>query len=119
MPTGITLFILVVEDDPITRMWITSYLEEKGCSVLQAASADAAITYLRDGHIIDAVVTDIGLGEGLNGWDVAEEARKARPGVRVVYTSGRVGAPRRDVDGSVFIAKPYEPDIVLEACRAR
>ena len=65
----------------------------------------------------DVVFTDIGLGNGLNGWDVAEEARKARPEIRVVYTSANVAAPRRDVAGSIFIAKPYDPSAVLKACR--
>jgi CheY-like chemotaxis protein len=107
----------VVEDESILRAWIAYFLEEEGCSVLQAASGDAAVAYLRDGHMIDVVFTDIGLGKGLNGWDVAEEARKARPEIRVVYTSANVAAPRRDVAGSIFIAKPYDPSAVLKACR--
>jgi CheY-like chemotaxis protein len=117
MPTGTTLSVFVVEDEPIVRAWIVHCLEEEGCSVLQAASGDAAISYLRDGHMIDVVFTDIGLGKGLNGWDVAEEARKARPEIRVVYTSANVAAPRRDVAGSIFIAKPYDPSAVLKVCR--
>jgi len=117
MPTGSTLSVLVVEDETIIRAWIAYFLEDEGCSVLQAASGDTAVTYLRDGHTIDVVFTDIGLGNGLNGWDVAEEARKARPEIRVVYTSANVAAPRRDVAGSIFIAKPYDPSAVLKACR--
>jgi hypothetical protein len=66
---------------------------------------------------LDVVFTDIRLGNGPDGWDVAEEARKARPGIRVVYTSANVAVPGRDVAGSIFIAKPYDPSAVLKACR--
>ena len=117
MPTGSTLSVLVVEDEPIIRAWIAHCLEEEGCSVLEAASGDAAFSYLRDGHRIDVVFTDIRLGNGPDGWDVAEEARRARPGIRVVYTSANVAVPGRDVAGSIFIAKPYDPSAVLKACR--
>jgi CheY-like chemotaxis protein len=117
MATGSTLSVLVVEDETIIRAWIVQCLEEEGCSVLEAASGDTAVTYLRDGHTIDVVFTDIRLGNGPDGWDVAEEARKARPEIRVVYTSANVAAPRRDVAGSIFIAKPYDPSAVLKACR--
>ena len=101
-------FILVVEDEPITRGWIADYLEDAGCTVLQASTGEAAVACLRDGHIIDVVFTDIGLGDGLNGWEVAKEARKEDPEVRSVYTSGNVSSPRHDVAGSLFIDKPYD-----------
>src|SRR5215211_3614556 len=109
--------ILVVEDEPITRAWISRCFEEEGCSVLQASNGKAAVAYLRDGHIIDVVFTDIRLGEGLDGWDVAEEARRSRPAVRVVYASGNATMPRREVTDSVFISKPYDSHAVLKACR--
>jgi CheY-like chemotaxis protein len=117
MPTGTTLSVLVVEDETIIRAWIAYCLRRGRLLRLQAASGDAAVSYLRDGHTIDVVFTDIRLGNGPDGWDVAEEARKARPAIRVVYTSANVAAPRRDVAGSIFIAKPYDPSAVLKACR--
>jgi len=75
MPTGSALSVLVVEDETIIRTWIAYFLEEEGCSVLQAASGDTAVTYLRDGHTIDVVFTDIRLGNGPDGWDVGDSRR--------------------------------------------
>jgi len=109
-------FVLVVEDEAVILAWLASWLESKGCTVLEAGTAEAALTYLRDGHVIDAVVTDIRLGDGLNGWDVAEVARAQRPDIRVVYTSGNAVSPRRDVPGSVFLEKPYTAEAVYRAC---
>jgi CheY-like chemotaxis protein len=110
------LSVLVVEDEALILAWLASWLERKGCTVLEAGTAEAALSYLRDGHVIDAVVTDIRLGEGLNGWDVAEAARAHRPDIRVVYTSGNMVSPRRDVPGSVFLDKPYTAETVYQAC---
>lgn len=110
------LSVLVVEDEAIILGWLASWLEGKGCTVLEAGTAEAALAYLRDGHVIDALVTDIRLGNGLNGWDVAEVARAERPDIRVVYTSGNVISPRRDVPGSAFLQKPYTAEAVYRAC---
>lgn len=110
------LCVLVVEDEALVLAWIAGWLEAKGCMVLEAATAEAALTYLRDGHHIDALVTDIRLGDGLSGWDLAEAARAQRSGIRVVYTSGNATSPRRDVPGSVFIGKPYLAQEVYRAC---
>jgi CheY-like chemotaxis protein len=110
------LSVLVVEDESLILAWIAGWLESKGCTVLEAETAEAALAYLSNGHAIDAVVTDIRLGDGRNGWDVAEAARARRPDIRVVYTSGSVVSPRRDLPGSVFLAKPYTAEAVYRAC---
>lgn len=65
--------------------------------------------------MIDVVFTDIGLGVGLNGWEVAGEARKMRPEIRVVNIC-HCRLSRRDVAGSI-VPKPYDPSAVLKACR--
>jgi hypothetical protein len=59
----------------------------------------------------------IRLGGRLNGWDVGEQARRLRPGVPVVYTSGYSIAPARDVPDNMFFNKPNDPDDILTACR--
>src|SRR3954470_13374270 len=103
------LCILVVEDDAIIRGWISGFLENEGHSVLEAGSGEQALSCLAHGHIIDALFTDIRLGAGPNGWDVAEAAREKRPDIRVVYTSSHIMAPRREVPGSVFMGSLTMP----------
>jgi CheY-like chemotaxis protein len=78
--------------------------------VVVAASGDEAIGYLRDAPF-ELVISDLGLGAGKNGWDVAEAVRKYRPGTRFVLVTGwgaaidLAEARAKGVDR--VIAKPY------------
>jgi CheY-like chemotaxis protein len=109
--------ILVVEDEWLLRAFIADHLREAGCEVVEAANAETAVAILADGHDIDVVFTDIRLGGILNGWDVGEHARIRAADMPVLYTSGNPVTPRRDVAGSVYFSKPYDPGDILEACQ--
>src|SRR4051812_41657281 len=81
--------ILIVEDESLIRETVVQALRDAGWEVLQAVSGEGAVAQLgRVAQVIDVVFTDIQLGGSLSGWDVAEVARKSRPGVSVIYTSG-------------------------------
>jgi CheY-like chemotaxis protein len=67
--------------------------------------------------LIDIVFTDINLVGAASGWDVAERFRSDRPDVPMLYTSGKSVDRTRCVPGSGFVAKPYQHDDVLNACR--
>jgi CheY-like chemotaxis protein len=110
--------VLVCEDEPLVRTVIVDYLNDNGCSVIEAGSGEDAVALI-DGpdQKLDVLFTDIRLGGALNGWDVAEIFRDRFPNLRVLYASGHMIDPRRDVEGSKFFAKPYLLDDVLEACR--
>jgi CheY-like chemotaxis protein len=110
--------ILVCEDDPLVRMVIVDYLNDNGCTVIEASSGEEAVDFSNSpDQQLDALFTDIRLGGPLNGWDVAEIFRDRFPNVRVVYASGHSIQPRRDVEGSEFFPKPYLVDEILHACR--
>ena len=111
-----TLVALLVEDEWLVREEIADALRKGGWSVLEAASGESALTYLRTGQHIDVVITDIQLAGQLTGWDVAEEFRAARPAIPVVYASGNSHENPRKVQGSVFFNKPYCTSDLLEAC---
>jgi two-component system, OmpR family, response regulator len=115
-----TNVILVVEDEFLLRDMIAGYLRESGCTVFEASSAEQAIDYLdtKAGHEIDVVFTDIGLSGPLNGWDVGEAYRAARSDISVIYASGIAREQSRQVSGSMFVNKPYDPDKILRACNA-
>jgi CheY-like chemotaxis protein len=104
--TRSTISILVVEDDALLRLDLVETLSGAGYEVLEASGADQALGYLRNRYPIDVVITDIDLGAGLTGWDVAETFRSARPDIPIIYISGVAGDRRRRVPGSVFFAKP-------------
>src|SRR5215470_2133272 len=111
------LIVLVVEDDPFQRMDLAQGLVGAGCTVVEAGSAEEALSHLRKHRRIDFVVTDINLGGRLNGWDVAESFRAAYPKIPVIYVSGKPAQPERQVPGSVFLHKPCGPADVLKALR--
>ena len=80
--------ILVVEDEESVRASTAEMLEELGYTVLQAADAATALKILEGQCSIDLLFTDVILPGGLNGRQLADEARKHRPDLRVLYTTG-------------------------------
>jgi CheY-like chemotaxis protein len=112
-----TISILVVEDEALLRLDLVETLSSAGYAVLEASDADQALGYLRRRHAIDVLITDIDLGAGPTGWDVAETFRAARSDIPIIYISGVAGDRRRRVPGSVFFAKPCRTLDILKVCR--
>ena len=108
--------ILVVEDEWFVRAAMVEELTDRDCLVLEAASGEDALAYLDGQVIVDVLFTDIHLGNGINGWDLAEAFREKDPKIGVFYTSGHLLGSRRDVPGSRFFPKPYSRAAVGEAC---
>ena len=111
------LTVLVVEDEWLVREMIVEFLLSADCEVVEAATGEAAVALLQQRDGFDAVITDIQLGGTLDGWDVGEVSRETHPAIPVVYTSGAAMIPERCVARSVFMQKPYDPAVVLDACK--
>lgn len=103
--------ILVVEDDAQVRLLASASLKERGYAVTEATNGAEAITQLDTNAHFDLVLTDMVMPGALTGKDVAEHALKARPGVKVLFTSGYADASvmRNGLvqAGARFLAKPY------------
>jgi PAS domain S-box-containing protein len=80
--------ILVVEDDDLVRSHVTQQVQALGYSVVAAANGPEAIAILRTEQPFDLLFTDVVMPGGMNGRQVADEARRLRPGLRVLFTSG-------------------------------
>ena len=104
--------VLVVEDEPLVRCDITSELLARGWAVVAVATGEEALA-ATEHHDIAVVFTDIRLGGKMCGWQVAEEVRKIRPGMPILYASGTATDHARLVEGGVFFAKPYDLDQVV------
>jgi CheY-like chemotaxis protein len=103
--------ILVVEDDDGVRAHSCEILTELGYHVLEAANAQAALEILDRRPEIALLFTDVGLPGGMNGRQLAEEARRRRPDLAVLYTTGYtrnaiVHGGRLD-PGVELITKPF------------
>jgi CheY-like chemotaxis protein len=85
---GGTETILVVEDDADVRSYTTEILRELGYRVLEAHEGDAALSLLASDPNIQLMFTDIGLPGPYNGRQLAEEARKQRGNLKILFTTG-------------------------------
>jgi signal transduction histidine kinase/CheY-like chemotaxis protein len=83
--------ILVVEDDEDVRAFTSNSLRELGYQVLEASDASTALELLESDARIDLLFTDLGLPGQLNGKHLGEHARKHRPTLRVLITTGYAG----------------------------
>jgi signal transduction histidine kinase len=83
---GVT--ILVVEDDDAVRRHAFEVLGELGYRVLEAGEGETALRLIDEERAITLLFTDIGLPGELNGRNLADEAKRRRPGLKVLFTSG-------------------------------
>jgi nitrogen-specific signal transduction histidine kinase/CheY-like chemotaxis protein len=103
--------VLIVEDEDQLARMASIVLKQRGHHVCVASSGDAALVQLEDEARFDLVISDLGLGPGKNGWDVAEAVRRRWPATRFVLVTGwgaaidLAEARLRGVDR--IIAKPY------------
>lgn len=80
--------ILVVEDEPDVRAFTGAVLSNLGYRVLQAPDGPSALQVLDEAPSVDLLFTDVGLPRGMNGRQLAEEACRRRPTLKVLYTTG-------------------------------
>jgi signal transduction histidine kinase/CheY-like chemotaxis protein len=80
--------ILVVEDDPDVRSYSCESLRELGYAVLEADTGLGGLQMLRHHPEIGVLFTDVGLPGGMNGRQFAEQAKKLRPDLKVLFTTG-------------------------------
>jgi len=80
--------VLVVDDEPTVRMLVAEVLEDLGYRTIEAADGATGLQVLRSDVRIDLLVTDVGLPGGMNGRQVADAARLARPGLKVLFITG-------------------------------
>jgi PAS domain S-box-containing protein len=110
-PIQIEATILVVEDNPDVRKVVCQLLRDFGCVVVEAGNAAAAMTILASDQKIDLLFTDIVMPGGMAGTDLALEARKMRPEIKTLLTSGFAEASIREQprfrDIGDILSKPY------------
>lgn len=103
--------ILVVEDDNLVRTHVITQLKGLGYRVTEAISGQAALDIIKRHSDIDLLFTDVVMPGGINGRQLADQARVLRPELKVLYTSGYtenaiVHHGRLD-QGVHLLAKPY------------
>jgi CheY-like chemotaxis protein len=120
--TGGSESILLVEDDPMVRSFAKKELVSLGYRVVEAANAPAALDLLRGSEVFDLLFTDVVMPGGMSGKQLADEALKVRPALKVLYTSGYtenaiVHHGRLD-PGVTLLPKPYRRKELADKVRS-
>ena len=113
--------VLLVEDDSDVRGATRSMLEELGYSVVEAASAEAALKVLAAGPRVDLVFTDVIMASGVTGIELARAIRTQQPQLPVLLTSGYTAQrlATNAVNGDLpLLRKPYTLSQLAEALGA-
>ncbi len=101
--------LLLVEDEPSVRAIAADYLRELNYLVLEAEDAPRAIELLRRTPVLDLLVTDVGLPNGMNGRQLADAGREIKPALPVLFITGYAGDA--DIDelapGMRIARKPF------------
>jgi len=120
-PGGEGEVVLVIDDEPMIRMLIVEVLEEAGYQALEAHDGPSGLKILRSDARIDLLITDVGLPGGLNGRQVADAARLARPDLKIMFITGYaenavVGNGQLD-KGMAVMTKPFAIDDLARRIR--
>jgi CheY-like chemotaxis protein len=107
--------VFVVEDEFLVRESIVRELEDAGFGVMTAECGDEALDILSKQPRIDVLLTDIRMPGRINGWTLADMARRQSPKLPVIYMSGFCHDQGMEVEGSLFLAKPYRADEMMRA----
>ena len=112
------LRILAVDDEPMMTKAVTRMLKPSGHLVSVAASGEEALEKLAE-QPFDVVVSDMGMGAGMNGWELAEAVRTRWPRVRFLLATGWGAAmdpgEARTRGVEAVLSKPYHPVELLQA----
>ena len=112
--------ILIVEDHADMRGAVAVMLEREGFHVEEADNGAEAMTYLRSGAPLSAIILDLAMPV-MSGWDFLAACRQ-RADLRLIPTVVLTGLSidetrRRELDGLTVFTKPFNFDELLAAVR--
>jgi len=118
LPSG--LRVLLVEDDLEVLEVAVMFLQGLGCVVTAFTQAEPALEAILAGEATDLLMSDVVLGEGMRGTELARRVRSLRPGLPVLLASGysSEASRRDDADPPDLLAKPYDRETLQRAILA-
>jgi CheY-like chemotaxis protein len=97
----------------VTRRHLVNW----GYKVIAAASGRVALAILESGEPVDLLFSDVVMPGGMSGPDLVEAARRLRPGLKVMFTTGYAAEPSEH-QGEVVLRKPYGRRDLARAVRS-
>jgi two-component system NtrC family sensor kinase len=108
--------ILVVEDEADVREIVAAELQSFGYRVLTAGDGPEALEILKQESCVDLLFSDVVMPHGMTGDELAREARRRRPDLKILLTSGYPPAElreRQSLDEFRVLQKPYRIEELL------
>lgn len=102
--------VLIVDDEFLVRALASEMLESIGCEVTEARDGTHALAALEQNPRIGVLISDINM-PGMDGYELADKARRLRQGLRVLLISGE----HADGRGFPILRKPFERDELISA----
>ncbi len=113
--------ILLVEDDAEVRVTACELLTDLGYTVIEATNADQALEMLVAGQHFDLLFTDVMMAGNTTARELAEEVKRTKPSVPVLFTSGYVQdtivREGRLEAGVQLLGKPYTQAVLAQKLR--
>ncbi|MGH6946661.1 MAG: response regulator [Kiloniellales bacterium] len=113
--------VLIVEDEPRVRDVAVAALRDLGCEIVQAGDGAEALKLLHRRKDVVLLFTDWVMPGDLDGRQLAEEAMRRRPGLRVLFTSAHGDGFLAELPPDAtrhFVPKPYRAADLAGAIRA-
>jgi two-component system, response regulator PdtaR len=111
--------VLVVEDEPLVRMFAAEILAEAGYEVIEAGTGEEALQIIATGTPLAAVMTDIEMPGPVDGLELARIIEARWPAIAVVVVSGRrLPRPEELPLEAQFLTKPYSAARLVETLAA-
>jgi DNA-binding NtrC family response regulator len=111
--------LLIVDDNQGVRDFCVKAAQKLGYSVVSAGGGKEALAALGNDPAISLMLTDIVQPGGMNGIELAAAARRARPGLKIVFMSGfvdgRIAGRNAMPPDAILLAKPFHVGELSEA----
>ncbi len=115
------LRVLVVEDDPEVREVVRNFLVSLGCTVALCADAEEGLRKLLHDQAFDLLLSDVALGAGMRGPELARKAQELLPGLAILlmsgYSSELLGQATDSPLPWELLPKPYSREQLARATR--
>jgi DNA-binding NtrC family response regulator len=106
--------VLLVEDEPLIRLFLSELLEDAGFRVVEAANGAEALVLMEAGLNVDVVLTDVDMPTGCSGFELAHRVHELWPQTELLIMSGRQWPSVGDLPpGAAFLAKPCPNEAIV------